>query len=130
MGDTVVGVYYRPPDQEEEVDETFYKQLEVASQSQALVLLGDFSYPDICRISNMVRHTCSRWILQCTEDYFSMLKWSTGTACPERLWILLLWRHSWMLTCTTWSREPALAERLDSVVSRGPFQPLQFCDSV
>jgi len=25
MGDTVVDIYYRPPDQEEEVDETFYK---------------------------------------------------------------------------------------------------------
>ena len=25
MGDTVVGVYYRPPDQEEEVDEAFYR---------------------------------------------------------------------------------------------------------
>jgi len=33
MGDVIVGVYYRPPDQEEEVDEAFYKQLEVASQS-------------------------------------------------------------------------------------------------
>ncbi|GAB0207210.1 hypothetical protein GRJ2_003186600 [Grus japonensis] len=31
MGDTVVGVYYRPPDEEEEVDKAFYRQLEVAS---------------------------------------------------------------------------------------------------
>ncbi|GAB0204077.1 mitochondrial enolase superfamily member 1 [Grus japonensis] len=38
----------RPPDQEEEVDEAFYRQLEVASQSQALVLMGDFNHPDIC----------------------------------------------------------------------------------
>jgi len=36
-----VGVYYRPPDQEEEGDETCYRQLKVASQSQALVLMGD-----------------------------------------------------------------------------------------
>lgn len=28
IGDTVVDVYYRPPDQDEEVDEAFYKQLE------------------------------------------------------------------------------------------------------
>ena len=33
MGDTAVGVCYRPPDQEEEVNEAFYRQLEVASQS-------------------------------------------------------------------------------------------------
>jgi len=25
MGDTVVGVYYRPPDHKEEVDEAFYR---------------------------------------------------------------------------------------------------------
>ena len=34
--DVIVGVYYRPPDQEEEVDEAFQKQLQAASQSQAL----------------------------------------------------------------------------------------------
>ena len=37
-GDITVGVYYRPPDQEEEADEAFYRQLQAASQSQALVL--------------------------------------------------------------------------------------------
>jgi len=42
-----VGVYYRSPDQEEEADEAFYRQLKVASQSQALVLVGDFNHPDI-----------------------------------------------------------------------------------
>ena len=26
--------------------------------------------------------------------------------------------------------EPALAERLNSMISKGPFQPLQFCNSV
>ena len=31
MGDTAVGVYYRPPDQEQEGDEAFYRQLKVAS---------------------------------------------------------------------------------------------------
>ncbi|GAB0202653.1 hypothetical protein GRJ2_002730900 [Grus japonensis] len=45
MGDTVVGVYYKPPDQEEEVDEAFYRQLEVASRSQALVLMGGLQPP-------------------------------------------------------------------------------------
>jgi len=46
-GDIIVGMYYRPPDQEEEVDEAFYRQLKAASQSQALVLMGDFNHPDI-----------------------------------------------------------------------------------
>ena len=64
MGNTIAGVYYRPPDQEEEVDEAFYKQLETASQSQVLVLIGDFNYPDICWISNMARYMHFRWFLQ------------------------------------------------------------------
>jgi len=48
MHDTVMSVYYRPPDQAEEVAEAFYRQLKVTSQSQALVLMGDFNHPDVC----------------------------------------------------------------------------------
>ena len=58
---------------------------------------------------------------------------STGTGCPERLWSLLLWRYSrpaWTPTWATFSRELALSGGLDPMISRGPFQPLQFCDSV
>jgi len=39
-GDTVVGVYYRPPEQEEEVNEAFYRQLKAASPSQVLISRG------------------------------------------------------------------------------------------
>jgi len=46
-GGTVVSVYYRPSDQEEEVEEAFYRQLKVASQSQVLVPMGDFNHPDV-----------------------------------------------------------------------------------
>jgi len=48
----------------------------------------------------------------------------SGTGCLERLCSLLLWRYSksaWMLSCSTYSRKPALGRKLDSVVSRGPF---------
>ncbi|GAB0206526.1 hypothetical protein GRJ2_003118200 [Grus japonensis] len=70
MGDTVVGDYYRPPDQEEEVDEAFYRQVEVASQSQALVLMGDLNHPDICWKGNTARHAQSRRFLQSIDDNF------------------------------------------------------------
>ena len=39
IGDAVVGVYYRPPDQEEEVGKAFYKQLDGALQLEPLVLM-------------------------------------------------------------------------------------------
>ncbi|TRZ08823.1 hypothetical protein HGM15179_018288 [Zosterops borbonicus] len=45
--DIVLGVCYRPPNQEEEVDNLFYKQLETVSGSSALVLVSDFNLPDI-----------------------------------------------------------------------------------
>ncbi|GAB0181056.1 hypothetical protein GRJ2_000570900 [Grus japonensis] len=59
-----------PPDQDEEVDEAFYRQLEVASRSQALVLMGDFNHPDICWKSNTARHAQSRRFLQSIDDNF------------------------------------------------------------
>ena len=72
MGDTVVGVYYRSPDQEEEVDEAFYKQLVVVSRSWTLVLMGNFNYPDICWVSSSARHAQSKRFIQCVEDNFLM----------------------------------------------------------
>lgn len=47
VGDTIVNVYYRFPDQEGEVDET-YRQLKAASQSRTLFLMGDFNNSSIC----------------------------------------------------------------------------------
>ena len=41
MGDTVVGVYYMAPDQDEELDEAFYRELIAASQLQATVVTED-----------------------------------------------------------------------------------------
>jgi len=47
------------------------------------------------------------------KNHFFILR---VTGCPERLWSLLLWKYSkliWMLSSTTYCREPALAQRLD-----------------
>ncbi|PKU41434.1 adaptin ear-binding coat-associated protein 1 [Limosa lapponica baueri] len=70
MRDTVVGIYYRPPDQDGEVDEIFYNQLRVASQSQALVLVRDFNYPDICWKGYTARNIQSKRFFQCIDDNF------------------------------------------------------------
>jgi len=72
MGDIIVGVYYRPHDQEEEVDEAFYKQLQAASQSQPLVLMGEFNHPDNCWEDHTARHMQSRRFLQSINDNFLM----------------------------------------------------------
>jgi len=47
-GDIVMGICYKMPDQEEEIDKSFFRKLEEASCSQALVLIGDFNHPSIC----------------------------------------------------------------------------------
>ncbi|PKU34516.1 rna rnp complex-1-interacting phosphatase [Limosa lapponica baueri] len=70
MGDTTVGVYYRPPDQEEEVNEAFYRQLEIASRSQALVLMRDVNYLDINWKDNTARHAQPQRFLQSIDDNF------------------------------------------------------------
>jgi len=71
-GDIRVGVYYWPPDQEEEVDEAFYRQLQAALQSQALVLMGDFNQPDISWEDHTARQAQSRRFLQSINDNFLM----------------------------------------------------------
>lgn len=46
--DIIVGIWYKPPDQEEQADVAFYRQLEVASVLQVLVCMGNLCHPDIC----------------------------------------------------------------------------------
>ena len=43
-----VDVCYGPPDEEEEGDEAFFRQLQEASCLQALVLMADLNYANIC----------------------------------------------------------------------------------
>jgi len=64
---TLLWVCNRPP---QEADEAFYKQLKVASQSQVLVLVGDFNYPDISWEDHTARQAQSRRFLQSTDDTF------------------------------------------------------------
>ena len=66
---TLLWVCNRPP---QEADEAFYKQLKVASQSQALVFVGDFNHPGICREDHTARHMQSRRFLQSIHDNFLM----------------------------------------------------------
>jgi len=75
----VVGVYYRPPDQEELIDEAFFLQLQEALRLQALVLLGDFNYPDICWKNNTASCRQSSRFLECIEDNFLSQVISTPT---------------------------------------------------
>ncbi|GAB0208218.1 hypothetical protein GRJ2_003287500 [Grus japonensis] len=69
-GDIIVGVCYRPPDQGDRADEALYRQMEAASRSQALVLMGDFNHPDICWRDNAAEHKQSRKFLECVDDNF------------------------------------------------------------
>ncbi|KAK4829261.1 hypothetical protein QYF61_002653 [Mycteria americana] len=68
--DIVVGVCYRCPNQDEETDELFYKQLGEASRSLALVLVGDFNLPDVCWKYNTAERKQSRRFLECVADNF------------------------------------------------------------
>lgn len=54
--------------QEEEGDEAFFRQQEETSQLQHLVLMGDFSHVDSCRMSDMTGYEQSRTFLGCVND--------------------------------------------------------------
>ncbi|TRZ14264.1 hypothetical protein HGM15179_012846 [Zosterops borbonicus] len=64
------GVCCHPPNQEEEVDNLFYTQLENVSGLSPLVLVSDFNLPDICWELNTVEKRQSRKFLECVEDNF------------------------------------------------------------
>ncbi|PKU43807.1 hypothetical protein llap_5873 [Limosa lapponica baueri] len=68
--DIMVGVYYRPPNQDVEIDEIFYQQLAELLQSLPLVLVGDFNFPDVCWEYNTAEREQSRRFLECVEDNF------------------------------------------------------------
>jgi len=70
--DILLGVCYRPPDQNEEADEAFYKTLAEVSQSLVLVLVGDFNLPDICWKYNTAERKQSTRFLECVGDNFLM----------------------------------------------------------
>jgi len=65
--DILLGVCYRPPNQDEEADEVFYEHLAEVSQLLALVLVGDFNLTDICWKYNTVERKQSRRFLECVE---------------------------------------------------------------
>ncbi|GAB0179817.1 hypothetical protein GRJ2_000447000 [Grus japonensis] len=59
---------WRPSGHEQEVDETFFRQPEEASCSQALVVMKDFNNPDICWRDNPTGHKQPRRFLGNTDD--------------------------------------------------------------
>ncbi|KAK4824986.1 hypothetical protein QYF61_022512 [Mycteria americana] len=69
-GNLVVGVYYRPPNLGEPIDEAFLLHLQEALCLQALILLGDFNHPDICWKSSTASYRQSRRLLEYIEDNF------------------------------------------------------------
>ena len=68
--DIIVGVCYRPPTQDEEVDKMLYEQLGEVSRSLPLVLVGDFNFPDICWNYNAAGREQSRRFLKCVGGNF------------------------------------------------------------
>ncbi|GAB0182918.1 hypothetical protein GRJ2_000757100 [Grus japonensis] len=70
QSDLIVGICYRPPNQEDQADEALYRQIGTASHSQALVLMGDFNHPNICWRDNTAGHKQSRRFLECIDDNF------------------------------------------------------------
>ncbi|TRZ08586.1 hypothetical protein HGM15179_018522 [Zosterops borbonicus] len=68
--DILLGVCYCPLNQEEEVDNLFYKQLENVSGAPAFLLVGYFNLPDIVWELNIAERRQSRKFLECIEDNF------------------------------------------------------------
>ena len=68
--DILLGVCYRPPNQDEEADDVFCKRLAEVSQSLALVLMEDFNLLDIFWKYNTAQRKQSKRFLEYVEDNF------------------------------------------------------------
>ena len=80
--DILVGVCYRQRNEDERTDEVFYEQLEEVAQLPALVLMGNFNFPDICWKYNTVQKKQSGRFLECVEVNFLM---QLGRSPPDLL---------------------------------------------
>lgn len=66
----MVSTGFRLPDEEEQADEVFFRQLEEASQLQALVPVGDLNHAGIYWKGKMTRHKKYMRLLDHIEDDF------------------------------------------------------------
>jgi len=66
--DIMMGICYRPPNQDEKANEIFCKQLGEVSRLLTLVLVGDFNFTDVCWGYNTVDRKQSTRFLECVED--------------------------------------------------------------
>jgi len=72
----VIGVYYRPPEQGETADKAFLLQMQEASCSQVLVLVGVFIHPDICWKDHTVSLKRCRRLLESLMITFWFRDWT------------------------------------------------------
>ena len=71
--------------------------------------------------------------LNMRKNFFPVQVPEQGHRLPREAVESLPWRHSnpaWMRSCAPALGVPAQAGGMDEIISRGPFQPLPFCDSV
>uniref|UniRef100_A0A8C0GBJ0 Phosphoinositide phospholipase C n=1 Tax=Chelonoidis abingdonii TaxID=106734 RepID=A0A8C0GBJ0_CHEAB len=86
----MVEVYDRPPNQEEKVDEAFFKQLTKSSRAQDLMVMVDFNYPGMCRENSTTGHRLSIKFLEYIGDNFLLQrveKVIRGEAVPDLILI-------------------------------------------
>jgi len=117
--DDLLGVCYRPPNQDEEVDEVFYKRLAEDSELLALVLMEDFNLPDICWKYNTAERKQSRRFLECVEDNFLMQLVSEPTRGVASLDLLFTNRDVVVGGCLGLSDHEMVEFSVHGVVKRG-----------
>ena len=66
----IVGVCYRPPGVNEEVETQLFKQIEMAAKAGTVVLMGDFNYPDIDWKNGTAGTTKGRTFINLLHDNF------------------------------------------------------------
>ena len=65
-----MGVYYRPPNQDDDTDELFFEELRHTLRSTTLVLIGEFDLPEVNWVYHTANTSRSRRFLKRLDDKF------------------------------------------------------------
>lgn len=109
-----MGVWYRLLGWEEEVDDSFFRQLEEISHLQALIFMGEFPHPSTCWKDNTARQKQCRFLESLDDNFHQVTKKLLSRGAVLDLILTKTLSGLWKLTPVTmgcWRQGPERKEQ-------------------
>ena len=66
----LIGLYYRPPNSRQEIEEQICKEITDSSKKNRVVIVGDFNFPNIDWDSHSIRELDGEKFVECIQEEF------------------------------------------------------------